>query len=515
MIKLNISEVEYVIYEKQDLSVNRESVVQRWLELAEATGYRMAKEKIEEGFSYTDIVSHAYKDGKLLGSIWATNQPELGAHYYCERFLFHDTRNFRTLFTLALTLFQFLTLREGRDVEISFISRKHTIVRLMGLCGEIMGVSHLEQDRFNYQGYIDKVAKAKCTTPPQLVEGVLKDIYPERLFEKGDYPESAYYTVRDGSFIIMKVYQNFQGKVKSGVNSFERMALDRVRELNPLVKAHFAKKVFDLFSFSREIEYLKASDYSIFNILAWKDYRQVEYHPLSQGVLISVVEQSGERYFWAPLGVESLTGLMGEIRQKGKELQIEKMLKVPEHLLAAPDDYPVDRDNCDYIYLPQELLELPRHCARKRKELLQWQTQEPVTKMMTVKDFRELDRFYRENYDIDGTLKWEYRAFKRFFNLLAERDDVVVIIEGAYIENRLVGFIVAEERDEDVIIHFLKIQRGIKGVSFGIIYDFASSINLSKYINCMQDLGIEGLKYFKSSLRPHRFIKKYTVELNR
>lgn len=515
MIKLNISEVEYVIYEKQDLSANRETIVRSWLELAEATGYTMAREKIEEGFIYTDIVSHAYKDGKLLGSIWATNQPELGAHYYCERFLFRDTRNFRTLFTLALSLFQFLTLREGRDIEISFISRKHTIVRLMELCGEIMGVSHLEQDRYNYQRYIDKVAKAKSTSPPQLVGGVLKDIYPERLYEKGDYPESAHYTVRDGSFIIMKVYQNFQGMVKSGANNFEQMALDRIRGLNPEVRSQLDKTVFDLFNFSREIEFLKASDYSAFNILAWKDYREVEYHPLSQGVLISVVEHNGERYFWAPLGVESIDGVMGEIRQKGEELQIEKMLKVPEHLLAAPDEHPVDRDNCDYIYLPQELLELPRHCARKRKELLQWQTQEPVTKMMTVKDFRQLDRFYRENYDINGTLKWEYRAFKRFFDLLAEKDDVVVIIEGAYIENRLVGFIIAEERGEDVIIHFLKIQRGIKGVSFGIIYDFASSINSSKYINCMQDLGIEGLKYFKSSLRPNRFIKKYTLELNR
>lgn len=514
MIKLNINGVDYILYEKEKLPANRESIVNSWLTLAGETGYAMGRDKIEEGFCHTDIVIHAYRSGRLLGAIWATNQPELGPHYYFERFLFHDTRNFTVLLTLLLSLLRFLILKEERDVEISFISRKHTIVRLIGVCGEIMGVSHLEQDKLDYQAYIDKVARAKSTNPPQLVRGVLKDIYPNRSMQRGDYPESAHYTVRDGSYVIVKVYRDYKVELPGTTDDFRRMTLEKVKELYPEIIAQLDAKFFSLFRYSREIEYLEASDYSIFNIMAWKDYRKVDYHSLSRGTIISVLEQSGARYFWAPLGVASVDELMEEIRQKGRELQIKQMIKVPEHLLSRPEEHTVDPDNADYIYLPGELLTLPHRCAGKRKELLQWQTQRPLTKRMTVKDFVYLDRFYRENYDIDGILKWEYRAFQRFFNLLGEKVEGKVLIEGAYIEGKLVGFIIAEERERDILIHFLKIKRGIKGVSFGIIYDFAGSIDESKYINCMQDLGIEGLKYFKSSLKPNRFINKYKVSLS-
>jgi hypothetical protein len=127
-----------------------------------------------------------------------------------------------------------------------------------------------------------------------------------------------------------------------------------------------------------------------------------------------------------------------------------------------------------------------------------------------------LDLFRRWAAQKPGLLVEEFQheltALRRIFALAAE-DQLSAC--GFYDGERLVAFSVWEglRGGEYVLIHFQKADRAYSGLSSWQAHELGRLL-LSRgfrLINFEQDLGIPGLREYKRSLQPSRYLRKYAI----
>ncbi|MEM4309041.1 MAG: DUF2156 domain-containing protein [Thermoplasmata archaeon] len=177
-----------------------------------------------------------------------------------------------------------------------------------------------------------------------------------------------------------------------------------------------------------------------------------------------------------------------------------------------------DRDNFDYLYLPEELATLPgQKYYSKRKDIKKF-----VEKTGGKAEFVELKQEHLEqclalnlNWIVEKELNNDFhvmaehraleRAVKHYFEL--EFIGYAVLLDG-----KVVGFTIAEPLNKDtVVVHFEKGDYRLPGIYQYINQKFAEAM-LGKfgYINREQDLGISGLRKAKESYHPIAMVEKYT-----
>ncbi len=262
------------------------------------------------------------------------------------------------------------------------------------------------------------------------------------------------------------------------------------------------------------------SDYTFLNLWGWQDIYKLDF--LFHEELIWIRENRENKKFWAPIGNwEDLDWMKYYEFLKGNTF-----IRVPERLVDLWKRYFIDkmmviedRDNWDYIYLVDELIQLKGNRFHKKKNLLKQFKKKYGYRFVTLED-RWIEE--AENFQVD----WCYYKDCENKKILIEENRVILnVLEnwsrfekivggGLVVDDRLVAYTVAEPADEDtLVIHFEKGCPTYKG-----IYQAINNIFLKEcarnyiYVNREQDLGDKGLRQAKLSYNPCCFLKKYVVK---
>lgn len=157
---------------------------------------------------------------------------------------------------------------------------------------------------------------------------------------------------------------------------------------------------------------------------------------------------------------------------------------------------------------------------------------EKLMNAKVLKKSRKFSREYKDNYEIEKLNKTNFDDVIEFQNkwmktnarnnddiisLNYENDSIIETLENwddiplrgycIKINGKIVGFIYGFQQTIDCYtIHVIKTDKSIKGLTLFLFKYFVENSN-TKYINFEEDIGIEGLRIFKTRLEPS-FIKK-------
>ncbi|MFZ0448166.1 MAG: phosphatidylglycerol lysyltransferase domain-containing protein [Desulfatiglandaceae bacterium] len=275
-------------------------------------------------------------------------------------------------------------------------------------------------------------------------------------------------------------------------------------------------------------EYLQSdppmsSELTFTNLFIWRH----RYHPRwmeeAGGLLIVLQPDGGVPFGLPPVGpgdkARALRFLAEHLRLLDPEARI---CRVPEDFVKRfvdPGEFEAleDRDNSDYVYLAEDLINLPgKKYHNKRNHLNRF------LKSYSY-EYRELDEELVECF-LDMQEQWcRIRECKKDLGLLMEDYAVYQALThfgeldyrgGAILlEGRVEAFTLGERLNENTaVIHIEKANPEVSGIYAAINQFFCKEAwSDATYINREQDLGIEGLRKAKTSYGPHHMVDKYTL----
>ena len=234
---------------------------------------------------------------------------------------------------------------------------------------------------------------------------------------------------------------------------------------------------------------------------------------------------------WQPIGAqEKMQNAITKILQFAKENRGEKQFKfaVVEKIFADElEKYPyakfnitAERNNFDYVYLAQDLINLSGRKFHRRKNHLNAFKKEypnakylPITEEIIPKCRDELNIWLeRHKNDNNPFISHEQAAIHEIFDHFA----AFKLKGGAIlIDNKVAAFTFGEKLNSDTaVIHVEKADSNIRGIYTAINQKFVETewSNMI-YINREEDIGIEGLRRAKESYRPIKMIEKFNATL--
>ena len=200
------------------------------------------------------------------------------------------------------------------------------------------------------------------------------------------------------------------------------------------------------------------------------------------------------------------------------------MIRVPESLLThLPDGLEIQesRDQWDYLYDKQELVELKGNRFHKKKNLVnqfrkkyEWHYVAFGPEMIDQALAMQEDWCTWRDCESNDTLSAENKAIAR---ILKHWRTLGTITGGALcVDDTLIAYTIAERMpDHSMVIHFEKGNPDFKGSYQAINQMFLENLANEdiKTVNREQDLGDEGLRKAKLSYHPSGFVKKYRITL--
>ena len=197
---------------------------------------------------------------------------------------------------------------------------------------------------------------------------------------------------------------------------------------------------------------------------------------------------------------------------------VEELVKYP----AAQFEISSDRNNSDYVYLAQDLINLSgRKYHDKKNHLNQFRKDYPTAEYAPITceiipQCREvLNSWYEihraENPD-DVFLCYEQAAIHEIF----DNFDEFGLKGGAILlGGKVVAFTFGEQLNSDTaVIHVEKADPTIRGAYTAINHDFVANAWADMtFINREEDMGLDGLRQAKESYRPVKLIDKFSARI--
>ena len=267
----------------------------------------------------------------------------------------------------------------------------------------------------------------------------------------------------------------------------------------------------------------RISEFTFTNLFIWRH----QYHPewrLWKDCLLIVYQPNAE----TPVGLHpvgpgdksaALDFLSQQLKKRTSDVRICRVDEDFVKDFVDPEQYEctLDRDNSDYVYLAQDLINLSgRKYHRKKNHLNQFKKRQEF-------EYRSLDadlveRFLNmqeawcqmrecvENPDLLSEDYAVHEALKRF-------EDLDYLGGAIVMDSRVEAFSLGELLNRDTaVIHIEKANPDIPGIYTAINQLFcANAWSEVTYINREQDLGSEGLRKAKESYHPHHMVNKYTL----
>lgn len=289
------------------------------------------------------------------------------------------------------------------------------------------------------------------------------------------------------------------------------------------------KATFDEFFGSR---YCENAEYTFTNLYLWREMLNLQW-AFEDDVLY--IFSSNEEIFaaWQPIGSQDkMQDAITKILQAAEQLRGEKkfMFVVVEKIFADElEKYPhakfnitAERDNFDYVYLAQDLINLSGRKFHGKKNHLNAFRKDypdakylPITEDIIPKCREELniwsETHKRANSD-DPFIGYEQAAIHEIF----DHFDAFNLKGGAILINdKVVAFTFGERLNSDTaVIHVEKADPNVRGIYAAINQAFvAHEWSDMIYINREEDMGIDGLRQAKESYRPIKMIEKFNATL--
>jgi hypothetical protein len=268
------------------------------------------------------------------------------------------------------------------------------------------------------------------------------------------------------------------------------------------------------------------SEYTFTNLFIWRNYYHLEWCLWDECLCVLARPEGSQPFFLPPLGEKNprdcikdlllhfkSQGIKGTVQRVPEDL-VEQHLKDCNHFETA-----LDRDNCDYVYLADDLIKLEGnkfHGKRshinkfKKNHSYRYETLTPdlVSKCLEM----ETEWCNLKHCEIFPSLAGEERAiYEGLKNMetLGFRGGVILI------NNKVEAFALGEQLNpQTAVIHVEKANPAFDGLYQLINQEFCThEWKNVPYINREQDLGEEGLRKAKLSYHPHHLVNKYTVKL--
>lgn len=267
------------------------------------------------------------------------------------------------------------------------------------------------------------------------------------------------------------------------------------------------------------------SEFTFTNLFIWRHAYQIKISRL-QNFLCLLSEQGESSFFFPPIGEGDVIECYQSLLQYlGRKVTLPKIVRVPETGVTQIDwktsgmTAELDRNQCDYVYLTQDLIELKgRKYHRKRNHIKQFQekysyqyiplTPEWISQCLQLEaewcDLRHCEAspgLLNESFAIK-------EAFTHFGELGVKGGTILI-------NGKVEAFTMGDPLNpETVVIHIEKANPAYEGLYPTINQAFLEhQWSGYTYVNREQDLGEEGLRKAKESYFPHHLVNKYTITL--
>ena len=289
-------------------------------------------------------------------------------------------------------------------------------------------------------------------------------------------------------------------------------------EFKPLEIDH--KEIFDRFFLQDPPQ---TSELTFTNLFMWR----IRYRPLWRvwrDCLLVIMQQRGQEPFaLPPVGGgdkgAALAVLSVELGKRSSEPRIGRVSEDFLDRFVDVDQYQAaeDPDNSDYVYLAQELIDLPGNRFHGKKNHLNrfiknYQFEYRALDSELVKSVLQMQEDWCELRDCGDypDLIAEDRAV---YEALIHFDELRFAGGVIFIDSKVEAFSLGELLNPDTaVIHIEKANPDIPGLYAAINQQFcAAKWSGVQYVNREQDLGVKGLRKAKRSYHPHHMVKKFIL----
>lgn len=269
----------------------------------------------------------------------------------------------------------------------------------------------------------------------------------------------------------------------------------------------------------------QTSELTFTNLFMWREFYRPIWRENAGCLSIIMRPHAAEPYALPPvLGpggdpMAALTALMSDLKAMGATPSAHRVGSdfVEKHLDRSVFNAQQDRDQSDYVYLAEELIQLSgKRFHGKKNHLNKFRkTTQHIYKPLdheTVECVLEMQESWcklRDCQTDEGLMNEDRAIFEALTNY-----DRLDYVGGAIVINEVVeAFSLGEMLNQDTaVIHIEKANPEIPGLYAAINQMFAEDAwSGATYINREQDLGIEGLRKAKESYNPHHMVEKYIV----
>lgn len=264
------------------------------------------------------------------------------------------------------------------------------------------------------------------------------------------------------------------------------------------------------------------SEFSFPCIYSWDTEQNTHVSKFNDNVLIKMPDYITNEPFVSILGKNISNSIIDELLEEFSELKLVPEAAVEQ--ITTPSAYNLvpDRDQFDYVFNLDQLINLPgRHFKGRRNKSSRFIKVHGENLEIKKIDFKDQDminqinttfiQWQKEKNKTDSEVEHEQKALKRildhsnYFNLIG----IVVLIDDYCIGfsiNEVVGDDYAMSRFQKTLLAFNHLDVLLSSIVAGELKHFGCT-----YVSWEQDLGIEGLRQYKTSFKPEKFLKKYTI----
>lgn len=269
----------------------------------------------------------------------------------------------------------------------------------------------------------------------------------------------------------------------------------------------------------------RGCEYSFANNFAWRRLADTQISRYNDFYFLRSVI-NGETYYTYPAGDGDIERfihvLFEETEGDNKAVKFISVLEdCAEHLRKIYGNRAViveDRDNFDYMYNTDELIELRgKKYHGKRNHIANFKKSDWEYKPLTPDLVDSCIEFSAVSFNAKNAYTSHTAVAEQFaINAFFDNYKALGLVGGVLYQNSvLVGFTMGEALNSDTfVIHIEKALPEIQGAYPTLFNEFIKA-NASgfRYINREDDVGIEGLRKSKLSYKPEFLLKKYIVTI--
>lgn len=267
------------------------------------------------------------------------------------------------------------------------------------------------------------------------------------------------------------------------------------------------------------------SEFTFTNLLIWRDAYQLRLARVGEAIAIFSWRADPEDSFvFPPIGpgaeARVVRRCLDHLSEQGHASRMARATAEDlQRLGITEEEFEIasDRDQWDYVYRVQDLIELRgNRYHKKRNHLEQFAKQHqftyrPLTAELAPACIELQDQWCDEKHcDLVATLRSENRAVKESL-----QQYVPLGITGGCIEvdGRIEAFALGELLNpETVVIHIEKANAAFHGLYQVVNQQYLeNSWPHLPYVNREQDMGVTGLRKAKESYHPHHMVEKFVV----